>query len=559
MAARLTTYLVVGIVAATLIAGLIVGAQRDDSDGPVDLIIHNATVFTADADGSVEQAIAVRGNQILRVGSNREILRLRRPQTMVIDANGGSVLPGFNDAHTHLMEGALAQGQIDLTDAASASEIENRITVWADANPDAAWILGRGWQSAAFDGTLPTRQQLDALTGARPAMLLSRDGHTAWVNTAALRAAAIARATTVPGRGEIVRDPRTAEATGIVRGAAIELVTKGIPAPKDGDRARALRAAILRAHEAGVTSVHDVDSSTSDLEMLDAARRDGELSIRVYAGLHLDAVDEQALASLETVRKQYGDDPLLKTGAIVMEVDGGLDSRAAALVESYADDSGTAPAAIDPDALNRMVRLADARGWQVVLHATGDRAVRMAVNAIEHAERSNPTPPRQRRHRIEGLQIVDRADLRRMAQFDVVASLQPRVDDMFESVLTKRLGRERAASAGNYRTVAGAGGRVVLGTDWPAGAATPLEALQAVVASERGLPIEDAVRAFTASPAWASFDEQRKGTLEAGMLADITVLSDDIFDLPPAKIGSAAVTVTVLDGKIVYRKGVRLN
>ena len=220
MAARLTTYVVVAIVAATLIAGLIVGAQRDDSSGPVDLIIHNAKVYTADPLGSTAEAIAVRGNTILHVGTNREILRYRRPQTTMIDARGVAVLPGFNDAHAAFIAGGLAHDGVDLFDAETLDDMKARIADWADAHAETGWIVGRGWTYQRF-ADLPTRAQLDAAVKDRPVVMFSQDGHAAWLNSKALIAAHITRRSTDPDGGVIVRDARTGEPTGLLKDAAI--------------------------------------------------------------------------------------------------------------------------------------------------------------------------------------------------------------------------------------------------------------------------------------------------------------------------------------------------
>ena len=214
MAARLTTYLVVAIVSATLIAGLIVGAQRDDSDGPVDLIVHNARVFTADGDGTIAEAVAIRGNQVLRVGDEREVMRLQRPQTTVIDAGGATVLPGFNDAHVHLIAGGLAVNGLDLAGAATAADIQIHVKAWMDANPDATWIRGHGWNPGALQ---LTRKALDSVTGSRPALLMSVDGQAALANSAALKAAGITRDTAEPAGGAIGRDSRTRELNGLLK------------------------------------------------------------------------------------------------------------------------------------------------------------------------------------------------------------------------------------------------------------------------------------------------------------------------------------------------------
>jgi predicted amidohydrolase YtcJ len=254
MAARLTAYVVVGIVGATLIAGLIVGAQRDDNDGPVDVIIHNAKVYTAGSRGAMAEAVAVRGNQILRVGTDREIARLRRPQTLMIDAKRAAVLPGFNDAHLRLIDGGLALDQVDLLDASTLEETQVRIRNWAEGNPDRPWVLGAGWYYQSFPDNLPTRQMLDSIVSDRPAQFLSRDGHVSWVNTKALRLAKVTRHTPDPPNGTIVRDARTGEPTGVLKEAAMALVSRFVPQPTAEARAAALRAAIAEAHKYGITS-----------------------------------------------------------------------------------------------------------------------------------------------------------------------------------------------------------------------------------------------------------------------------------------------------------------
>src|SRR5262245_151309 len=208
--ARLAAYLVAFIVGLTVIAGLIAGAQRDDA-GPVDLIVINGRVYTADGQGTMAEAVAVRGNKILTVGTTREVQRLRRPQTVVVDARGGAVLPGFDDAHTHLVSGGLSMNQINLLDARTLPAIENALREWAAAHPDEAWVIGRGWLYEPFPGGLPTRQILDALIPDRPAYLTSYDGHTGWANSVALKAAGITRRSKNPANGIIVKDPRTGE------------------------------------------------------------------------------------------------------------------------------------------------------------------------------------------------------------------------------------------------------------------------------------------------------------------------------------------------------------
>ena len=573
MAARLTTLVVVAIVAATLIAGLIVGAQRDDSDGPIDLIIHNGTVYAADGAGTLAEAIAVRGNQIVRVGSDRDILRLRRPQTRVIDARDRAVVPGFNDAHVHFIGGGLALDKINLLDAKTVDEIQTRIRAWANANPDRPWVLGRGWYYQPFTGGLPTRQLLDAVVSDRPAHIISYDGHTAWVNTRALRLAGITKRTPDPKNGTIVKDPRTGEPTGVLKEAAMALVGKLVPTVTREDRARALRAAVAEAQRYGVTSVQDAWATIEDLEVFDEAARDQELKVRVYAAVAANgALDEPALDRLEELRQKYADGAVFKSGALKLSLDGVIEAHTAAMLSPYANRPDAGAPKIEPDTLNRSVRLADARGWQLMTHAIGDRAIRMALDAYAHAERSNPVPPRGRRHRIEHVETVDRADIGRFGALGVIASMQPFHGSPSPSqidVWSRNIGEERAARGWPYRSISRNKGRLAFGSDWPVVSLNPMLGVHTAVNrtspdgvpeggwyADEKLPVKTVIDAYTSGAAWASFDDQRKGTLTAGMLADIVILSGDVFSskMKLADLASIRAVVTVFDGKVVYER-----
>ena len=576
MAARLTTYVVVGIVAATLIAGLIVGAQRDDSDGPVDLIVFNAKVYTADTESSTAEAVAIRGNQILRVGSNREINRLRRPQTVLVDALGATVLPGFNDANVQFIAGGLGLDAIDLVEAVDAAEIQARIRTWADANPDRPWIVGRGWSAESFQGGGPTRVLLDAAAPNRPAYLLSNDGRAAWVNTKALRLAGITRKTTSPRGGVIVKDARTGEPTGVLKGAAVALAGRHVPRPTHDERARALRAAIVEAHRNGITSVQDAAAGAEDLALYEEVRRAGDLNVRVYASMALDgAPTEQAIEQLDAVSSRYPDDPLFKAGGVRIALDGPIESCEAAMLEPCVStpDAPAGDTALSADDLNRTARLLDARGWQITTTATGDRAARMALDAYEHAVRSNPRPPRERRHRLDHPAFIADADLPRLSRLNVIASFEPLQAAPVQArldALARSVGSERSSRAWPYASIAAVARPLAFGTGWPAAPLNPMAAIHVAVnrttveglpeggwnPAER-LPLTRTIDAFTTGPAHASFDEQRKGSLKVGMLADLVVLSADIFDAPPSRLASATVAVTIFDGKIVYRRSAR--
>jgi len=554
MAARLAALLVVAIVGTTLIAGLIVGAQRDDNSGPVDLIIHHAKVYAADDAGSTAEAVAIRGNKILKVGTEREVMRYRRPQTTVIDARGGAVLPGFDDAHASLIAGGLARDSVRLDGAATLAEMQARITEWVEARPDAAWVTGGGWSYDAF-ADQPARTQLDTAVSDRPARLLSEDGEALWVNTKALQAAHITRKTPNPANGAIVRD-RRGEPTGLLKGAAMALVDRLVPPPTREERAKALELAIRDASQQGITSVQDLGAAAGDLDLYDAAREAGTLSLRVYAAV---PAGRTPAADFDAIAKRYPDDPLLKTGLATIALDGSVESQSAAMLEPY-ETKGAGEGALQmaPADLARLVSTLDARGWQISISASGDRAVRRALDAYAAvAKRADGARPA--RHRIEGLSIIDPDDVPRFGALGVIASMQPLHATLAGlQTWSENLGPGRVPLGWTARSLSAAGAHLAFGSDWPVLPLDPLDALRAAVrrpaihASEQ-LTLKSAINAWTSGAAWASFDDHRKGTLKPGMLADLVILSTDIF-AGPKELDAAEVSMTVFDGKVVYKR-----
>ncbi len=570
MAARLTAYLVACIVGVTLIAGLIVGAQRADDDG-VDLIVINGKVYAGDGAADLAEAVAIRGNKVVRVGSNREIERLRRAQTTIVDAKGGAVVPGFNDAHAHFISGGLSLDQVNLLEATTLDEIKDTIRIWSEVHPERTWITGRGWYYQPFAGTLPTRQLLDTLVPDRPAYLVAYDGHTGWANSKALKLAGITRHTKNPPNGVIVKDPRTGEPSGALKEAAMALM-KASPQPTAEDKVAAIRAGLVEAHRVGITSVTNAGGTAADLELYDGLRKRGELTLRVYQALSVNGpITEAELAQLAAVRERFADDPLLKTGAVKLVADGVIESHTAAMLEPYANKPGSSG---DPrftaEQLNQTVSLLDREGWQVMTHAIGDAAVRMTLDAYEAAARANPAPARGRRHRIEHIETIDPADVPRFGKLGVIASMEPvhaTPSATPGDVWSTNLGAERASHGWLWASIAKAGGRLAFGSDWPVMPLDPLMGLQVAVnrttveglpeggwlPAER-LPLRKAIDAYTSDAAWASYDEQRKGVLARDMLADLVVLSVDIFAGPTTRITEAQVMVTIVDGKVVYRR-----
>ena len=567
MAARLTSIIVTVIVAATIIAGIIAGAQRDDS--AIDLIVLNGKVYTAAEDGRIEEAVAVRGNQIVRVGTNREIKRLRRPQTRVIDAHGGSVLPGFNDARVHLADGAQSSNEVNLYLTESVEHIQQTIRAFVTEKSRQPWIVGRGWTYEAFPGGMPTRQQLDAVVNDRPAYFVSRDGRTGWANSKALKLAGINRRTPAPVNGVIVTDPVTGEPTGALKNDARHLVERLLTPSTQEDRLHALRARLLEARQAGVTSIQSAGDDAADLELYDGLRQDGDLTVRVYGVVSVDHEPSAfELDELDRLRSQYPDDPLLKTGAIALSIDGSVESQTASLLEPYAGRKLNGRPRYTADELLRTIKALDDRGWQIVMEAAGDAAVRLALDAYSGALSDPAAPDLDRRHRLAGIDTIDATDLARVEDLGLMAQQAPTraMRLSLSRDWPEYLGPDRARSGWPWHSLSERGVTIVFGSDSPAAPLDPLLGLHAaatrtspdpdapILDSAERMPVTSAIDAYTRDAAYASFDELRKGVLAPGMLADMVVLSTDILTLPPDQLLDGQVDVTIFDGKVVFER-----
>jgi predicted amidohydrolase YtcJ len=344
------------------------------------------------------------------------------------------------------------------------------------------------------------------------------------------------------------------------------------PQPTEEDRLAGMRAAMDEAHRLGITSVQDAGGPAADLELYDRLRKRNELTLRIYQALRADAtLTEAGLEELEQVRTRFADDPMLKTGAVKLIADGVIESHTAAMLEPYTNrPSITGDARFTPQQMNEVVDMLDRRGWQVMTHAIGDAAVRMTLDAYEAAAKTNPRPERGRRHRIEHIETIDPADIPRFGELGVIASFQPvhaTPSPTPGDVWSTNIGAERAARGWLWNSITKTKGPLAFGSDWPVMTFDPKIGLHVAVTrtTEDGLPkggwipaerltLRRAIQVYTRDGAWASFDEQRKGTLARDMLADIVVLTDDIFSAPPARLTTTEVAVTIADGKVVYRR-----
>jgi predicted amidohydrolase YtcJ len=534
-----------------------------------DLVIVNGKVHVADEKNTVAQAVAVKGNTILRVGTSDEIKALAGPSTRVIDARGGTVAPGFNDAHVHFISGGLSLKQVNLAGLATLAEVQAAIREFATTQPAGAWVTGRGWLYSPFPGGSPTAAQLDAVVPDRPAVMECYDGHSIWVNSVVLKLAGITRASKDPENGVIVRDPRTGEPTGHLKESAQGLIDSVLPQVTVEDRRAALLAAVSEANRLGVTSIQNAGTSLDDMALFAEAKKSGALTVRAYLATDGDSgITEADVDRMDAAWKQYGDDPTLRTGIVKLFADGVIEAQTAAMLAPYVGSRSAGTPNITASELNRIVAMFDKRGWQIQIHAIGDRAIRMSLDAFEAAAKANPAPARGRRHRLEHVEAIAAQDIARFGQLGVIASQQPMhvaLGDANQAVpggpWPDAIGPERASRAWAWKSILQGGGRVAFGSDWPV---APLDAGQGIWlastrvkadnAADQRLSIDDALAGYTRWAAYASFDEQRKGTLEPGKLADIVVLTSDIAAAPIPTKSSVVVAATVFDGKVVFER-----
>lgn len=535
---------------------------------PPDLVIVNGKVHVADEANTVVQAVAVKGNTILKLGTTDEIKALAGPTTRVIDAKGATVTPGFTDSHVHFIQGGFALQQVDLAGLTTLDQVQSAIKDFAAKQPAGGWIRGRGWLYQPFTNASPTKAQLDAVVPDRPAVMTCYDGHSVWVNSVVLKMAGITKATKDPKNGVIMRD-KSGEPTGHLKESAARLIDEFIPKDTPETRRAALQAAIAEANRFGVTTIHNAGTSFDDMALFDAARKSGALTVRSYLATRgVAGTTEADVDKMDEARQRFGDDPMLRTGIVKMFADGVIEAKTAAMLEPYVDSKSAGEPNMTAEEMNRIVAMFDKRGWQIQIHAIGDRAIRMSLDAFEAAAKANPEPARGRRHRLEHIESISAQDIARFAKLGVIASQQPMhaaLGDVNQAVpkgpWPDAIGPERASRAWAWKSILNAGGRVTFGSDWPV---ATLEAGQGIwlastrvkadKAEDQRLSIDDTLAGYTRWAAYASFDEKRKGTLQPGMLADIVVLTSDITAAPIPKNTDVVVATTIVDGKVVYEK-----
>ncbi len=524
----------------------------------ISLAIVNARVWTGDARRPWADAVAVDGAHIAAVGSSAEIRKLAGAGARVIDAHGAMVVPGFIDAHVHFIEGGFALQSVKLRDAGTKAEFIQRIGDFAKTIPAGVWIMNGDWDHENWGGELPTRQWIDAVTPNNPVWINRLDGHMSLANSAALKAAGVTRDVKDVDGGTIVRDP-SGEPTGIFKDNAMGIIGRAVPSESREMTDRALRTAMQHVNEQGVVAVHHM-GGWGDLAAFERAHAAGTLTTRIYAAVPLSSWKRLA----DTVKARGHGDDWVRIGGLKGFVDGSIGSHTAAMLEPFTDAPNDRGLMVNSEAdLYAWASAADKAGLQLLVHAIGDRAIRVQLDIFERVARENG--PRDRRFRIEHAQHIAPADMARFGALGVIPSMQPyhAIDD--GRWVDRVIGAERSKGTYAFKSLLDTKATLAFGSDWFVAPPTPLMGIYAAVTRrtlddkrpggwvpEQKITVEDALRAYTSGAAYAGYAEETRGVLKKGMLADITMIDRDLTTMAPETIRDAKIVRTIVNGKVVY-------
>ena len=546
-----------------LIVPFLLASAFGQSSPAADLIITNAKVWTSDKSHPTAQAVAVLGDRIVAVGSNSQIQVWRADKTRVIDAEGKLVLPGFNDSHVHFVSGGLQLDNVQLNDAKTPEEFAQRIGEQVRKTSKGQWIQGGDWDETKWTpAQLPTKELIDPATPNTPVFVNRYDGHMALANSAALQLAGVTSKTPDPPGGTVVRDAQ-GNPTGAFKDAAMDYIYKVVPPLSRDQRRLAVKRALAHAASLGVASVQDMNPEYDDIAVYSEFLRRGELTTRIYAAPLITQVDDQAKLG---IGRAFGG-PYLRIGALKSYADGSLGSATAYFFEPFSDqpaNHGLLSDEMQPLSLmrTRMMK-ADAASVQLCTHAIGDQAISMILDLYGEISRSHGDA--DRRFRIEHAQHMAAKDFDRFAQLNVIASVQPyhAIDD--GRWAEKRIGHDRASRTYAFRTFLDHRVRLALGTDWNVAPLNPMLTIYAAVTRatldgknpsgwfpEQKLTVAEAVEAYTMGSAYSEFQEKEKGSVTPGKLADMVLLSDDIFSIDPVRIREVKILKTIVGGKTTW-------
>ncbi len=522
----------------------------------------NGKIFTSNDKELWVEAVLINGDKIEFTGSNKNVKDLIDNNTAIIDLKGKLMLPGFIDNHVHLKWGGEYLLGVNLRDANSKEEFQKRIKDHAEKRKG-KWITGGNWDNEIMpDQILPHKNWIDEFTRETPVLIHRYDWHIALANSYALKLAGITKNTKNPVGGIIEKNEKTGEQTGILKDAAITLVTKVIPQTSEEDLEEIISESINEAVKNGFTSVHDI-TFPEELKIFQKMEREGKLKLRIYSRLPIDQVDNLISAGIE---HNFGSE-MLKTGSLKAFADGSLGAGTAYFAEPYEDDnenSGLAMEILSSGKLKELSLKADAAKLQLSIHGIGDKANNEILNIFEEAEKQNPKW--ERRHRLEHAQHLLMEDISRFSKLNVIASVQPY--HLFDdgSWAERKIGKDRAKLTYPFKSLIEAGAKICFGSDFPI---APMNALLGIYAAvtrqtsngknengwipEEKISVKDAVKFYTINNAFAAYEENIKGSIEKGKLADFVILRENIFEIDPQKIKDVKIEMTILGGKIIFK------
>ena len=537
-----------------------VSCSRQAPEDSATLIVSGARVWTGNPAQPWAEAVASKGAHILAVGSAEQVMRLVGPETRIIQATGGMLIPGFIDTHVHFATSGAGLASVQLRDAANREEFVKRIADHAAGLESGEWIIEGTWDHQNWGGELPTREWIDEATPNNPVWITRLDGHMGLANSLAMGLAGVDGDIQEVEGGTVVRGADGA-LTGVFKDNAMELIAKAIPAPGEAQLDKIVEAASAFVASKGVTSVHDMSYvGLPEVEAYRRARDTGRLKTRIYAAIPLAS---WPVLQEELARSGPGDE-WVKIGGLKGFMDGSLGSHTAAMLEAFTDSPEDKGFMLqDPAVMETLVSDADAAGLHLIVHAIGDNAIRVLLDIYQRVAVENG--PRDRRFRVEHAQHIHPDDVSRFASQGVIASMQPyhAIDD--GRWAEKVIGPERSKTTYAFAALMHSGARVVFGSDWSVAPPTPLEGIYAALTRrtldganpdgwvpEQKITLEEALKAYTVDAAYASYEEGIKGSLEVGKLADFVLLDKDLSVIPPEDIASVQVQQTVVGGNVVY-------
>ncbi len=535
---------------------------------PADLMLRNGAIYTVDAERRWAEALVIAQGRIIYVGDNASAEKFRGEKTKTLDLSGRMVLPGFHDSHVHPVSGGIELGQCNLNGLTSQQEIFDKIRAYAAQHSNKTWIAGGGWDLPIFPNANPSKEMLDQIVADRPVFLTAADGHSAWANSRALEIAGITRNTPDPPEGRIERDARTGEPSGTLRESATDLISTHLPELTSEDYLSGARAGVHMANRFGIISLQEASADEKILAAYADLERRGELTARVLAAQYVDPKKEVTQISELIRRRELFHRKYLHATAAKIFADGVIESRTAAMLEPYLDrpDDRGIPNLAAQQFKSLAVAL-DSAGFQIHIHAIGDRAIRMALDALEAAQQTNGR--HEARHHIAHLELIDPQDIPRFKALGVIANFQPlwAYADLYITALTEpALGPERSRWLYPMASVAQTGAMIAAGSDWSVSSMNPLDAMQVAVTRralddstgpawhpEELVDLPTMIAAYTINGAYVNHQEKETGSLEVGKAADLIVLDRNLFKIPVHEIHRAQVLLTLLEGQEVYR------